>query len=58
MLFLISIVLAATALGLDRWTRQEVDRGNGVTIDSSTVKIQGLSQRCVTYTLSDEVSNV
>ena len=55
-LFLISIVLAGVALGLDRWSRQEVDRGNGITTDSSTYKVQGVIRRCVEYSLSDEVT--
>ena len=56
-LFLISIVIAAVALGLDQWSQQEVDRGRGRTTDSSTKKFQGLVKRCVQYEVSDEVNS-
>lgn len=54
-LFLISIVIAAVALGLDQWSQQEVDRGRGRTTGSSTTKFQGLVKRCVQYKVSEEI---
>lgn len=58
-LLVVSIVLACSSVGLDRWSSQKVYRGSDMfTADSSTTKTQGVYQRCVKYQLSTEVAEL
>jgi hypothetical protein len=55
-MLLISVMLVAVSLGIDRWSEQRIRRGSGETqLDSATFKTQGLSTRCIEYMLSNEV---
>ena len=55
-LLAISLILACVSVGLDEWSRMDVRRGTTTaSIDSHTLKTQGVAKGCVSYTLNEEL---
>ena len=58
-LLAISFILSCVSIGMDEWSSMEVRRGaTTASIDSGTIKTQGIARRCVRYMLSEDLSNV
>lgn len=57
-LLAIGVILGSVSIGIGQWSRLETDRNDGAVNDGATVKTLGLLSRCVSYSLSTEISSL